>query len=74
MVWPLQNQARCHQMRLTSLSKEVESLHRNQQDSSESFKLVMMGEGSNIRLVPSKEWDSVKKLEGQGTLLRPLCR
>lgn len=53
-------------MGLTSLSKEGESLHGNQQDSLESFKLVMMGEGSNIRFAPNKlgNMNSMKKLEG----------
>lgn len=51
-------------MGLTSLSKEGESLHGNQQDPLKSFKLVMMEEGGSIRPVPSKLGDSMEKLAG----------
>lgn len=51
--------------------------HLNEKGISEiywqSFKLNMVGESNNIKFVPGKLWDNMKKLDGEVTC-DTLCR
>lgn len=40
----------------------------------QSIKLNMIGERSNIKLVPRKLWDNMKKIYGEGILMTVLLR
>lgn len=40
----------------------------------QSFKLNMIGERSNIKFVPGKLWDNMKKIYGEGILTTVLLR